>query len=92
MREKYWCAGVRTKFSIVRCRLSGACVILACVVCTCIIMVCVVCAVLTERRGILLVRVQCGYMLSRDNLVNGVRGVLVRGGGVLNFGMVQRVE
>jgi hypothetical protein len=39
-----------------------------------------------------LVRVQCGYMLSRDSLVNGERRVLVRGGGVLNSGMVQHVE
>jgi hypothetical protein len=52
-------------------------------------MVCVVCAVLAERRGVWLVRAQCGYMLSRDNLVNGARRVLVCGGGVLNSGMVQ---
>jgi hypothetical protein len=38
------------------------------------------------------VHAQCGYMLSRDSLVNGARRVLVRGGGVLNFGMVQCVE
>jgi hypothetical protein len=35
---------------------------------------------------------KCGYMLSRDSLVNGARRVLVRGGGILKFGMVQRVE
>jgi hypothetical protein len=40
----------------------------------------------------LVVCAQCGYMLSRDSLVNGARRVLVRGGGVLNFGMVQCVE
>jgi hypothetical protein len=51
-----------------------------------------VCTVLTERRGILLVHAQCGYMLSRDNLINGARRVLVRGGGILKFGMVQHVE
>jgi hypothetical protein len=55
-------------------------------------MVRMVCAVLTERREKNLVCAQCGYMLSHDSLVNGVRGVPVRGGGVLNFGMVQRVE
>jgi hypothetical protein len=101
MRGKYWCvhlnlalhgAGVRTKFSIAWCGLSGTCVILACTVCARIIMARVVCTVLTERRGILLVRVQCGYMLSRDNLINGARGVLVHGGGILKFGMVQRIE
>jgi hypothetical protein len=57
-----------------------------------IIMAPVVCAVFIEHRGILLVRAQCGYMLSCNNLVNGVHGVLVHGGGLLNFGMVQRVE
>jgi hypothetical protein len=31
-------------------------------------------------------------ILSRDNLVNGARRVLVHGGGVLKSGMVQRVE
>jgi hypothetical protein len=31
-------------------------------------------------------------ILSRGNLVNGVRRVLVRGGGILNSSMVQRVE
>jgi hypothetical protein len=51
-----------------------------------------VCTVLAERRGVWLVHAQCGYMLSRDSLVNGARRVLVRGGGVLNFGMVQHVE
>jgi hypothetical protein len=35
---------------------------------------------------------QYGYMLSCDSLVNGAHRVLVRGGGVLNFGMVQHVE
>jgi hypothetical protein len=60
--------------------------------CTHIIMVHKVCAVLVEHRETLLVCMQCGYMLPRDNLVNGVRRVLVRGGGILNFGMVQRVE
>jgi hypothetical protein len=52
----------------------------------------VVCAMLAERRGVLLVCAQCGYMLSRDNLVSGVRRVLVHSGGVLNFGMVQCIE
>jgi hypothetical protein len=92
MCGKFWRAGVRTKFSIARCGMSGTCIILVHVVCTHIIMACVVCTVLAERRGILLVRVQCGYMLLRDILVNGAHGVLVRDGGVLNFGMVQRVE
>jgi hypothetical protein len=32
------------------------------------------------------------HTISRDNLINGARGVLVRGGGILNFGMVQHVE
>jgi hypothetical protein len=63
-----------------------------CTVCTRIIMVCMVCTVLTGRKGIFLVRAQCRFMLSRDNLVNGVCGVLVRGGGIIKFGMVQRVE
>jgi hypothetical protein len=66
--------------------------IMVCAVCTHIIMVRMVCAVLAERRGVWLVRTQCGYMLSRDSLVNGARRVLVRGGGVVNIGMVQRVE
>jgi hypothetical protein len=56
------------------------------------IMACVVCVVLAERRETLLVHTQCGYVLSRNNLVNGACRVLVRGGGVLNYGMVQRVE
>jgi hypothetical protein len=38
------------------------------------------------------VHVQCGYILSRDSLVNGARRVLLHGWGILNFGMVQRVE
>jgi hypothetical protein len=38
------------------------------------------------------VHTQYGYMLSRDNLVNGVCGVMVHGVGVLNIGMVQCVE
>jgi hypothetical protein len=37
------------------------------------------------------VRAHYGYMLSRDSLVSGARKVLVRSGGVLNFGMVQCV-
>jgi hypothetical protein len=37
-------------------------------------------------------RVQCGYMLSRDNLVSGAHKVLVRGEDILNYGMVQRIE
>jgi hypothetical protein len=57
-------------------------------VCTHIIMACVVCAVLAECRETLLVRAQCGYMLSRDNLVNDARRLLVCGGGIQNFGMV----
>jgi hypothetical protein len=61
-------------------------------VCERIIMARVVFAILTECRGILLVHVQCGYMLWHDNLINGARGVLVHGGSVLNFGMVQCVE
>jgi hypothetical protein len=84
--------GVCTKFSIVRCGLSGACIILMCLVCACIIMLCVVCTVLREHKGIFLVCVQCRYMLSRNNLINGVHGVLVCVGGVLNFDMVQCVE
>jgi hypothetical protein len=83
---------VHTKFSIVRCRLSSACVILACVVCTRIIMAHVVCAVLSEHRGILLVTAHYGYMLSHANLISGAREVLVHSGGLLNFGMVQHVE
>jgi hypothetical protein len=39
-----------------------------------------------------LVCAQHGYMLSHNNLVNGACKVLVRGGGVLNFGMVECVE
>jgi hypothetical protein len=35
---------------------------------------------------------QCGYMLSHNNLINGVYGVLVRGGGVQTFDIVQHVE
>jgi hypothetical protein len=61
-------------------------------VCTHIIMAHMVCTVLAERRGVLLVHAQCGYMLSRDSLVNGARRVLVHAVGVLNFGMVQHVE
>jgi hypothetical protein len=52
----------------------------------------VVCAVLAEHRGVLLVHAQCGYMLSCDSLVSGARRVLVRGGDVLNSGMVQHIE
>jgi hypothetical protein len=55
-------------------------------------MVHVVCELLAERRGVLLVLLQCGYMLSRDSLVSGMRRVLVRNGDVLNSSMVQRVE
>jgi hypothetical protein len=58
------------------------------VMCTHIIMTRVVCAVLVERIGVWLVCVQCGYMLSHDNLVNGVHKVLVHGGAILKFGMV----
>jgi hypothetical protein len=83
---------VGTKFCILRCRLSGSCIILVWVVCARIIMVCVVCVVLAERRGILLVHAQCGYMLSCDSLVNGAHRVLVHGGGILNFRMVQCIE
>jgi hypothetical protein len=61
-------------------------------VCTCIIIAHVVCTVLIERRGILLVRAQCVYMLSCNNLINGAWGVSVCGGGILKFCMVQRVE
>jgi hypothetical protein len=61
-------------------------------VCTHIIMAYVVCAVLKERKETLLVCVQCGYMLSCDNLVNGAHRVLVRGGGILKFGMIHHVE
>jgi hypothetical protein len=57
-----------------------------------IIVACMVCKVLAKRRGILLVCAECGYILSRNSLVNGVHRVLVRGGGVLNFGMVQHIE
>jgi hypothetical protein len=83
---------VCTKSSIVRCGLSGACIILARAVGVCIIMVRVVCALFTESREILLVRAQCGYLLSCDILVHGAHRVLVRRGGVLKFGMVQCVE
>jgi hypothetical protein len=38
------------------------------------------------------VHAQCGYMLSRDNLVSGAHRFLVRDGDVLNSIMVQRVE
>jgi hypothetical protein len=38
------------------------------------------------------VHMQCGYMLSRDSLVSGAHRVLVRGGDILNSGMVQHVE
>jgi hypothetical protein len=38
------------------------------------------------------VRTQCGYMLSHNSLVYGARRVLVCSEGVLNFGMVQRIE
>jgi hypothetical protein len=31
-------------------------------------------------------------MLLSDNLINDVREVLMRGGGILKFGMVQRIE
>jgi len=73
MHEKYWCMGVHTKFSIARCELSGACIILACAVGARIIMLRMVCSVLIERRGILFVHAQCWYMLSRKNLVIGVQ-------------------
>jgi hypothetical protein len=64
-----------------------------CTVCTCIIMVCVVCAVLTEHRGILLVRAQCGYMLSHDSLVNGVQSTGARWGRTkLWHGATRRVK
>jgi hypothetical protein len=63
-----------------------------CVVYTHIRMVHGVSAVLAERRGVWFVHAQCGDMLSRDSLVIGARSVLVHGGGVLNFGMVQNVE
>jgi len=52
----------------------------------------VVCAILAEHRGVLLVRVQCGYMLLRDSLVSCACRVLVHGGDVLKYGMVQHVE
>jgi hypothetical protein len=51
-----------------------------------------VCTILVERRETLLVHTQCGYMLSHNNLVNGACKILVHGGGILNFGMVQCVE
>jgi hypothetical protein len=43
-------------------------------------MACMVCAVLAKRRGVWFVCAQCGYMLLHDNLVNGARRVVVRGG------------
>jgi hypothetical protein len=52
----------------------------------------VVCRVLLECRGVLLVHVQCGYMLSHDSFVSGVHKFLVRSGDVLKSGMVQCVE
>jgi hypothetical protein len=61
-------------------------------VCTHMIMVHVVCIVLAKCRGARLVRTQCGYMLSRNNFVNSAHKVLEGGGGILNFGMMQRVE
>jgi hypothetical protein len=45
-----------------------------------------------ERRGVWLVRVQYEYKLSRENVVNGARRLMVHGRGVLKFGMVQRVD
>jgi hypothetical protein len=60
--------------------------------CRHIIMACVVCTVLAEHRGLLLVHAECGYILSHDNLVNGVHRLLVYSGGVLKVGMVQRIE
>jgi hypothetical protein len=51
-----------------------------CAVCTHILMACVVCTLLKERRRILLVRAQGGFMLARDNLINGASRVLVHGG------------
>jgi hypothetical protein len=65
---------------------------MVCVVCTHIIMECIVCVVFAERRGVWLVHAQCGYMLSRDNLVNGARRVLLHGGGILNSDMEKCVE
>jgi hypothetical protein len=44
------------------------------------------------HRDILLGRAQYGYMLLRDSLFNGVRGVTVHGLGILNIGMMQCVE
>jgi hypothetical protein len=61
-------------------------------VCTHIIMVRMVCIVLGECRGVWLVCAQYGYMLLRESLVNDVRRVLVHSVGVLNFGMMQRVD
>jgi hypothetical protein len=92
LRGKFWHVGVRTKFSIVHYGLSGACIIVVRAVCTCIIMAHVVCVVLTEHSGIFLVHTQCGYMMSCDCLVNGACGLIVRGGGIINFGVVQHVE
>jgi hypothetical protein len=67
MHEKYWCAGVHTKFRIARCRLNSACVILAHAVCAHIILVHVVFAILTKRRGFLLVHTQCElYVVTRQ--------------------------
>jgi hypothetical protein len=61
-------------------------------VCTYVIMACMVCAVLAECREILLVHVQYGYMLSGNSLVIGACRVFVRGGGIIKFGMVQRID
>jgi hypothetical protein len=82
-------------------RIGDACIILAHgvnihdkvrTVCTHIIMLRVVCIVLAEKKGVWLVRALYGYMLSHDSLVNGVHRVLVRGGGVLKFGIMKHVE
>jgi hypothetical protein len=56
--------------------------------CTHIIMTRVVCAVLAECRGVLLVRAQCGYILSHDSLVNGAR----RGHSKILHGVTLRVK
>jgi hypothetical protein len=99
--EKCWCAGAHAKLSIVMCGLSDACVILlrgvhmhskVHAVCIHIIMACMVCAMLAECRETLLVCTQCEYMLSHNSLVNGVDRVLVCGGGIQKFGMVQCTE
>jgi hypothetical protein len=50
-----------------------------------------VCSI-AECRGVWLVPAQYEYKLSHDSVVNGVRRLMVRGRGVLNFGMVQHVE